>query len=77
MNLTYKQLFRLDQIENDAQWDAVASVLIPLLQHDASFNEGRCDEPLIGHEEELCRHLSHLVQEYLYLQNEMECGGDQ
>jgi len=72
MNLTYKQLFRLDQIENDAQWKAVASVLTPLLQLDASFNEGRCDEPLFGHEEELCRHLSHLVQEYVYQQ-----GGDQ
>lgn len=69
MNLTYKQLFRMDHIENDAQWDAVATVLTPLLQHDASFNEGRTDEPLYGHEEELCRHLSHLVKEYLILQD--------
>tara|TARA_A200000159_G_scaffold42360_1_gene38913 strand:- start:2554 stop:2769 length:216 start_codon:yes stop_codon:yes gene_type:complete len=69
--ITYKEMFRLDQIESESQWKEIASVLTPLLQHDASFNEGRCDEPLIGYEEELCRHLSHLVQEYVYQQ-----GGD-
>jgi hypothetical protein len=67
--ITYKEMFRLDQIESESQWKEIASVLTPLLQLDAAFNEGRCDEPLFGYEKELCRHLSHLVQEYVYWQS--------